>query len=84
MNDDLHRMVGEVGGKVDSLTTMMRDYIEAHDKRHEKIDDQIAQAHADLNQAKGAKAALLAMAGGLAGLVALVVAAAERLLTRGG
>ncbi len=80
MNDDLHRMVGEVGGKVDTLTTLVRDYIEAHDKRHEKIDEQVSQAHADINQAKGRRGVLVTLAGLVGGLV---VALIDRLLKGG-
>lgn len=72
MSDDLHHMVGEIGGKVDTLTTMLRDYIEAHDKRHEKIDRQVEQAHADINQAKGAKGALAFFAGAVGAAAAFI------------
>lgn len=79
MGDDLHRMVGEVNGKLDALTTMMRDYIDGHERRHERIEEELAAHARDLNQAKGARAALLAVAACIAGLVSAVAAAVEKI-----
>ena len=68
MSEDLNRvatLLGETNGKLDSLITQVRDYIEAHDERHTKIDDKIEKHSAEINQAKGAKGAILAMAAGI-------------------
>jgi hypothetical protein len=79
MTDDLYRAVGEANGKLDTLTNLVRDYIEAHDKRHERVEEQLASHAADINKAKGAKTAVLILAGGLASVVSIAVAAASKL-----
>lgn len=80
MSDDLYRAVGEANGKLDALTTLMRDYIESHNRRHENIDEAIVSHAADINKAKGAKAATLALAGAAATVISLAVAAAGKFL----
>lgn len=80
MSDDLYRAVGEANGKLDALATLMRDYIESHNRRHENIDAAIVSHAADINQAKGAKRATLALAGAAATVISLAVAAAGKFL----
>lgn len=79
MSADLHQLVGEANGKLDTLTRTLERYIEAHERRHENIDAKI-EAHAkDINQAKGAKGAVLLFAGGVATVVSAAAVAAMKL-----
>lgn len=82
MSDNTERLLGEVSGKLDSLKQTFERYIDAHDRRHEQIDEKITEAHADINKAKGAKGALLIAAGAVSGIVAAGAAIAERILLK--
>lgn len=79
MSDDLHRLVGEANGKLDTLLDLVRDHVRQDDDRFTRVYTELASHAADINKAKGAKAAVLVVAGGLAGLVSFVVAAASKL-----
>ncbi len=72
-DSELHRMVGQIDGKLDLLIASFDRYVQSHNDRHLIIDQQVQQVQADINQAKGAKAALLLIAGGIAGAVAFIV-----------
>jgi malate/lactate dehydrogenase len=74
----LHRMVGEVNGKLDTLLVLVRDHVEQDDKRFAEVDAELKDHAADINKAKGAKAATLALAGAAATVVSLAVAAAGK------
>lgn len=77
MSGDLHQLVGEANGKLDTLIDLMRDHVEQDNERFAKVAEEL-KAHAkDINQAKGAKWATLTLAGGLATVVSLAVAAAK-------
>lgn len=80
MSDDLHRMLGEANGKLDLLIDSFREYREAHDRRHESIDTAIKAHEADINQAKGAKAAVFVVAAVVSSFVGVAIAAVERFL----
>jgi len=80
MSENTDRLLGEVIGELRSLTGAFNSYQVAHDTRHREIDEKIDQHAADINQAKGAKGALLAVGAAVAGLVSLAVAAANHLL----
>lgn len=83
MSDDLnqiHNALGAANGKLDSLIVYLRDYIAQHDERHTKIDTKL-ETHADaISQAKGAKGAIIAVAGVVSGGVALLVSKVGKLL----
>jgi hypothetical protein len=72
-------MVGEANGKLDTLLTLVRDHVEQDDKRFSDVDEELKAHAADLNKAKGAKAATLVLAGAAATIVSLAVAAAGKL-----
>ena len=58
MSDELNRIaesLGEIKGGLASLTSTVHSHIEAHDARHEKIDQSLKEHEADINMAKGAK-----------------------------
>lgn len=78
MSDNIDRMLGEISGKLDRLTDNFDKYISYHDKRHEKVDVTLAAHEADINQAKGAKNAVIIAGAAVSGLVAIAAAAAER------
>ena len=73
---DLHQLVGEANGKLDTLLTLMRDHIAQDERKFAQVDETLAAHAKDINQAKGAKNALLALAAGVAGLVSIGVAIA--------
>lgn len=79
MSDELHRLVGEANGKLDTLLELVRDHIKQDDTRFSSVSVKLESHAADINKAKGAKAAVLVVAGGLAGVVSFVVAAASKL-----
>lgn len=73
--DNTERMLGQLDGKLDSLISSFKEYREAHDLRHTKIDEQLTAHAADINKAKGAKAAVFAGAAVLATFVSAAWAA---------
>lgn len=77
---DLHQLVGEVSGKLDTLMDTLKQWQADHNARHEKIDEKLEEHAADINQAKGAKRATLALAGAAATVISLAVAAAGKFL----
>ena len=68
-DDQIATALGQIMGKLDILHTQFRDYTESHDDRHTKIDTKLDDHAKDINQAKGAKAAVLLVASGLAALI---------------
>ena len=82
MSDEMNRVaetLGEIKGGLVSLTKTVHGYIETHDNRHEKIDTAIKDHEAEINQAKGAKGAVLAIATGVSVVIGTVIAAAGKL-----
>jgi len=71
-DDQIATALGQIMGKLDSLQSQFRDYTENHDERHKIIDEKIDDHAKDINQAKGAKAAVLLVASGLSALIAFV------------
>ena len=83
MSEEMNRVaetLGEIKGGLASLTKTVHGYIEAHDNRHEKIDTAIKEHEAEINQAKGAKGAVLAIATGVSVVIGTAIAAAGKLL----
>ena len=79
MSDNTERMLGQLDGKLDRLIENFDKYLAAHSERHKDIDVEI-KAHAkDINQAKGAKNALILTAGAVSTVVAIIAAAADRI-----
>lgn len=79
MDHEAQRLLGEVNGKLDTVLTLLRDHIQQDDTRFENIGKTLESHAADINQAKGAKAAILIIAGGLATAVSVAVTAAGKL-----
>lgn len=73
-------MLGQLDGKLDSLIESFRQYQTDHNARHVVIDTKIDAAQTDINQAKGAKTALIAAAAAISGFVGIAIAAAERMM----
>lgn len=80
MGDNTERMLGQLDGKLDSLISAFDSYRVDHNARHKEIDDKIDAHAADINKAKGAKAAIFAAAAAISGFVGAAVAAANHLL----
>jgi malate/lactate dehydrogenase len=79
-NDNTERMLGQVDGKLDSLLGIAVAMAVDHNARHEKIDEDLKAHAADINKAKGAKAAVFAAAAAISTFVGAAVAAANHLL----
>lgn len=79
-NDNTERMLGQVDGKLDSLLGSLSQWQSDHNARHEKIDEDLKAHAADINKAKGAKAAVFAAAAAISTFVGVAVAAAGHLL----
>lgn len=82
MTDEAARIaesLGEIKGGLASLTRTVHQYIEVHDSRHDKIDNSIREHEAEINQAKGAKGAVIAIATGVSAVVGTAIAAAGKL-----
>ncbi len=77
MSDTTERMLGEISGKLDRLTDNFDKYISFHAEQHKEVDKTLKAHDADINQAKGAKAAIMVAGGAVAGLVSIAVAAAD-------
>lgn len=80
MSDDTQRLLGEANGKLDTLLELVRDHIRQDDERFKDVGDKLAAHAADINQAKGAKAATFALAAAVSGFVGVAVAAAKEFL----
>lgn len=65
--------LGQILGKLDSLNHQFENYVVRHDERHDKIDAKLEDHAAQMNQAKGAKGAILALAGVISGTIAYIV-----------
>jgi len=77
---DLYQSLGRIEGNLESLTNTVKEYISSHDARHVIIDRSVDDIKGDINQAKGAKAALFAGAAAVSAAVGGVIAAAEKLM----
>ena len=71
-DDQIATALGRIEGKLDTLHTQFRDYTDSHDDRHTKIDTKLDDHAKDINQAKGAKAAVLLVASALAATISVV------------
>lgn len=65
--------LGEILGKLDSLNHQFENYVSRHDDRHDKIDAELKDHSAQINQSRGAKGAILALAGIVSGAIAYLV-----------
>jgi endonuclease III-like uncharacterized protein len=81
MSDDLNRMLGQIDGKLDQVISTfnrhidddVRRFTEVHgkiDAHKQQVNEKFSEHSEDINKAKGAKAALMWAAGGIAGAVA--------------
>jgi hypothetical protein len=68
--EDLHQSLGRLEGKVDLLIESFGSYSAKHAREHEVLDQHVDAVKKDINQAKGAKWAVFAMAGLISGAVA--------------
>ena len=71
-DDRIAHSLGQIIGRLDSLHAQFHDYIDRHDGRHEKIDVKLEEHAATMNQARGARGAMLAVAGFIGGAAAWV------------
>ena len=77
MSDELHQMVGRIDGKLDSLISGLKEHVAEDTRRFDAVGKMLLQHEQDINQAKGAKGAILWVVGVLAagvGAVAGIIA----------
>jgi hypothetical protein len=79
MSDEIYQTVGRIEGKVDSLTQSIREYTLSHEGRHHTIDTHMEAIKADINQAKGAKGAIIIAAGAVATIIGGLMHGIEKL-----
>jgi hypothetical protein len=79
-SDNSEYLLGQIDGKLDSLTELVRDHVREDRERFDAVFLKLSQHAADINKAKGAKGAILVTAGAVSGAVALVAAAAPYIL----
>lgn len=65
--------LGQILGKLDALNHQFDNYVARHDERHDKIDAKLETHAAQINQAQGAKGALLALAGIISAVIAYLI-----------
>ncbi len=82
MGDDVQRSLGEISGKLDSLINTMREHAQEDTRRFGEVGKLLMQHSEEINQAKGAKSALMWAGGLVAALVSAAVAEAHRLFSR--
>ena len=83
MSEEMSRVaetLGEIKGGLAALTKTVHGYIDAHDGRHELIDKSIKEHEAEINQAKGAKGAIIVLASVVSAVIGTVIAAAGKYL----
>lgn len=80
MDANTERSLGRIEGKLDGIGEALRAHVEQDARRFETVFSALKSHAEDINQAKGAKGAIVLIAGGIAGAVSLVVAAAPYIL----
>lgn len=75
MSDQIMQALGRIEGKLDSEIRMAEEHRDDDKRRFGEVFDRLDSHEADINQAKGAKGALLWAAGAVAGIVAFVAPA---------
>lgn len=90
-DDQIAAALGRIEGKQDSLIRWIEAHEQRHheeltraDDRHRVIDNTLVQHAADINQAKGAKGAVLAMTAGIATAISIGFAAIRSFFKSGG
>ena len=72
MSDDINRMLGQIDGKLDSVIKALDRHIDDDVRRFTEVYVRLDATDRDINQAKGAKGAILWAAGLVAALVGSV------------
>lgn len=80
MADNTEYLLGQIDGKLDSLIESVKAHVEQDERRFSDVYTKLGQHSASINQAKGAKAGILLIAGGVSGFVAIAAAAAPYIL----
>jgi hypothetical protein len=78
MVDDTDQTIGRIEGKLDALTVSVQSYQISHNMRHQIIDQHIDSIKADINMAKGAKGAIIAMVATVSAVTSAGIIAALR------
>lgn len=73
-------MLGRIDGKLDQVIETFKEHREDDKRRFGELYGKLDEQAADINQAKGAKAAILWLAGGIAAAVGAVATVAAKAL----
>lgn len=71
-DDQISNALGQIMGKLNSLDDHVRDHIVVNRVEHKEFADTIDEHSAMINQAKGAKGAIFAMAAAIAAAVGMI------------
>ena len=90
-DDQIAAALGRIEGKQDSLIRWIESHESRHhedrdraDERHKIIDQTLVNHAADINQAKGAKGAVMAMSAGIATAISVSIATVKTFFKSGG
>ncbi len=75
MSDPVMQVLGRIEGKLDAEIKLNEEHREDDKRRFSDVYKKLGEHERDINQAKGAKGALLWAAGAIAGIIAFAVPA---------
>lgn len=78
MDNDLLLLLGRIEGKLDQAITAAEQHRQDDIRRFTEVYDKLDSHEQDINQAKGAKGALLWAAGGVAAVASALATAAAK------
>lgn len=78
-DEQIAKALGQIIGKLEALDTRFRDYLEEHRQQHLVINSKLEEHSAQINQARGAKAAVVAIAAVISAVVGALGAKISRL-----
>lgn len=78
--DDIPQMLGRIDGKLDQMIDSFKEHREDDIRRFTDVYTKLGEHSTDINTAKGAKGALLWVAGGIAGAAGVVASIAAKAL----
>ena len=84
MSDDIHRMLGQIDGKLDQAIKNLDRHFDDDVRRFGEVYARLDSSDKDINQAKGAKGAILWLIGGGAAAIGGLVALVARAFGKGG
>lgn len=77
-NDEIPQLLGRIDGKLDQVIETFKEHRDDDKRRFSEVYGKLAEHEKDINQAKGAKGALLWLVGGGAAAIGGLVAIAAK------